>query len=249
MIPRTIWGVIALPITFAQWIYPPPLPSGKTLSDYASGADSSNITYSAGDSIFGSFEPAEVELYILYRCAQPPVKTPIYPSNLSISSSDPVVGSDGTWEWPWTYVSSAFTNAYTPGQDILFFSGIPNPKTSGSLCWFELSTGTDVTNQQPPFNRSITLNGSDATHHFVTMPFNVGPAAAVNTTWTTGGQNASDVYPNGVNITLSGGTLPTSTASGSQPSGTPNAASNSHTHIAYVQTIASVIMAISLLTF
>lgn len=212
-------------VALAQWIYPPAIPSGKTISDYASGVAISNITYAAGDSILGSFEPAQVDLYVLYRCTHTPVTSPIYPSNLSISSSDPVVAADGTWEWPWTYLSWAYTNAYTPGQDVLYFSGLPDPKISGSLCWFELSTGTDATNQQPPFNRSISLNGSDTAHHYVTMPFNVEHEAAVNTTWTTGGQNASQLYPSGLGFTLSGGTIPTATATTSSPSAKTNTAS------------------------
>ncbi|RFU28022.1 hypothetical protein B7463_g8316, partial [Scytalidium lignicola] len=248
MTPKSLLVAIALvSATFAQWIYPPPLPSGKTLSHYATGAVTSNITYSTGDSILGSFEPAKVDLYILYRCTHVPVTTPIYPSNLSISSSDPTVASDGTWEWPWTYLSWAYTNAYTPGQDVLYFTGIPNPNTTGSLCWFELSTGTDATSQQSPFNRSITLNGSDTAHHFVTMPFNIRTAATVNTTWTTGGQNASQLYPGRLSFTISGGILPTSTASADKASSTANDAS-SHIDIGYVQTIALSVIAVSIMS-
>ena len=210
----------------AQWIYPPPLPPGTTLSDFASGAQVSNLTYAVHDTILGSFQPATVDLYIIYRCTHTPTTTPIYPSNLTITSAEGTLTADGTWQYPWTYLSWANSNAFSPGQDLLFFSAFPEPNaTVGPLCWFELSTGTDETNQQPPFNRSITLDGGDAAHHFTTKPFNVVSARAVNTTWTING-NASGSVPSGSSVAFSIGTQPT--ASGGAASATPSSAGAAH---------------------
>lgn len=213
----------------AQWIYPPPIPSGTTLSDFASGALTSNLTYAVHDTILGSFEPSNVDLYILYRCTHSPTTTPIYPSNLTISSAEGTLAADGTWEYPWTYLSWAYSNAFSPGQDLLFFASFQAPNaTVGSLCWFELSTGTDETNPEPPFNRSISLNGGDFAHHFTTTPFNVVPARATNTTWTING-NASESGQGSPSFTLSFGSQPTATGGGAQPSATHSGAGAAYT--------------------
>jgi hypothetical protein len=212
----------------AKWIYPPPLPSGTTLSDFASGSLTSDLTYAVHDTILGSFEPSDVDLYIIYRCTHTPTNTPIYPSNLTISSAEGTLAADGTWEYPWTYLSWAYSNAFSPGQDLLVFAAFPTPNTTvGPLCWFELSTGTDKTNSEPPFNRSISLNGGDSAHHFTTKPFNIVPARAVNTTWTISG-NASESGQGSPGFTLSIGSQPTATGGSAQPSATHSGACSAY---------------------
>lgn len=225
---RLIFGLLFLLVaSSAQWIYPPPLPPGTTLSDFASGDLISDLSYGIHDTILGSFQPSTVDLYIIYRCTHTPTPRPIYPSNLTFSSAEGTLATDGTWQYPWTYVPWAYTNAFSPGQNLLFFSGFPAPNaTLGPLCWFELSTGTDETNPQPPFNRSITLDGGDAVHHFTTKPFNVVPGTAANTTWTING-NTSESGPSACSFVLSTGTQPTASTKGGESARASTASSGS----------------------
>jgi hypothetical protein len=56
------------PILIAQasWMYPFPLPTCESLMDYLSGLRPSSLGYSAGDGVFGSFEPSDA---LSLRCA------------------------------------------------------------------------------------------------------------------------------------------------------------------------------------
>ncbi len=61
--------LLSLPvIAHAAWVYPPPLPSEHSLAKYTTGRVATPLSYAANDSVFGGFDPSDVDLYQIQRC-------------------------------------------------------------------------------------------------------------------------------------------------------------------------------------
>jgi hypothetical protein len=200
-------------LVHAQWAYPPPLPEDATVSDYVSGSKTpnKNTTYAVNDVLFGGFQKVSVPVYLIYRCAHSPSNTVIRPSNSSFSSRVGAVAADGTWEWFSQYIEWAYTNAYAPGQDTLYFFTIPPVnETTGNMCWLELSAGSE-TNQVPPlFVRNITLDGSETQYHWYTEPWIVLPKREDSIIWPV------EIYENGTSVKPAPTSVPEEPSPGSR---------------------------------
>lgn len=198
-----------LPLLHAQFTYPPPLT--RPLADYLSGAASSPLNFSVGDSFFGGWDtPDHLVSFLVYRCASSSSTAgPIYPANDSFTSGAGHVSAagDGTWMYMpgfTTPAQSPFPNGVNYGHVPLWFYGVfPAPNaTTGDVCWFELYPGhEEVVRVPPPADvggvydavNNVTVSGGGSAFYYATVPFRVHPARpdGLTVTWKVGSsQNA-----------------------------------------------------------
>ena len=169
----------------AQWIYPPALPDGASLTDYTTGALSPIDDFHKDDTIVASYRTPQ-GAFGLARCAKPGHKTPIRPSNGTFASSEGRETPDGIWEFMPIYMNTALGNRISGGKNIWFVfleDYVPENTDGHSICWLELyegreeqigpldcdSTGTvcDV----GELTQVITVDGEDTRNYFATTPF------------------------------------------------------------------------------
>jgi len=132
-----------LPTASTQFIYPPNIPSDKTLSDYTSGNTSSLTNFVIHDGLWGSYTTPK-PAFTITRCAQAGRTEPIYPSNSTFNSTVGQYASDGTWQWMDNYSNGNFPNVYSAGKNlwpilpIFEFAPYVGNETTGHVCWWEL---------------------------------------------------------------------------------------------------------------
>lgn len=197
-----------LSVAHGQFTYPPPLT--RPLTDYLSGAASSPLNFSVGDSLFGGWDtPDHLVSFLVYRCAGAlsSSSTTIAPSSDSFTSgAGHVSAADGTWMYMpgfTTPADSPFPNGVNYGHvGVWFYAAFPAPNaTTGAMCWFELYPGHEETVRVPPppevggvydAVNNVTVNG-DGAFYYATVPFWVHPARpdGLTVTWKVGStQNA-----------------------------------------------------------
>ncbi|KAJ6780744.1 hypothetical protein PWT90_04619 [Aphanocladium album] len=201
-----------LPLAAGQFHYPPPLT--RPLSDYLSGAATSPLNFSVGDTLFGGWDtPSGLVSYLVYRCTSSSsslsktTTTTILPTNESFTNeAGHVSAADGTWMYMpgfTTPADSPFPNGVNYGHvNIWFYAEFPAPNaTTGDMCWFELYPGREETMRVPPppevggvydAVNNVTVDGAGAFYH-ATVPFWVHPARpdGLTVTWKVGSsQNA-----------------------------------------------------------
>jgi hypothetical protein len=194
-----------LPIAAPQFIYPPNVPQGKTLSDYTSGSLSPIIYYLIHDAIIGSYRTPK-EAFSITRCAKAGRTDPIYPSNSTFDSKEGHLAPDGTWEVMDSYSNGMFRNIYNPGNNLWVipdFEPYVGNATTGHICWWELYSVTEKqvdygsngvypngTIYPQDLRRVVTLVGSDTGNYFASTPFVVNATMREgnrNYTWTSAG--------------------------------------------------------------
>lgn len=207
----------------AQWIYPPPLPDGATLTDFTTGALSPITDFVIHDSMIASYSTPDGG-YGLARCAKPGRTEPIYPSNGTFTSEKGRLADDGTWEFMSIYIN-ANGNRIGRGNNIWYemsFEDYVESETMGrKICWLELYEGREERDVKTDcasagctqeFTQVITVDGSDKANYFASTPFVVQTTmreGRQNQSWSSGDHSSSDAT-----ITIHIGSEPTGNAAG-----------------------------------
>lgn len=204
-----------LPTASPQFIYPPNVPSDKTLSDYTSGNTSPLTNFVIHDGLWGSYitpKPA----FSITRCAQAGRTEPIYPSNSTFNSTVGQFAEDGTWQWMDSYSNGDFANVYSAGNNpwpIFDFAPFVGNETTGHVCWWELYSVKEKQDQSWTWDanntgtqnlrREVTLVGSDTANYFASTPFVVQTtmrAGNRNVTWRSSGQTDNSASKTTISI-------------------------------------------------
>ncbi|KMW66741.1 hypothetical protein BDDG_11700 [Blastomyces dermatitidis ATCC 18188] len=193
-----------LPYTSAQWLYPPNIPEGKSLSDYTSGADPIISDYYEYDIIVGGFRTPKPS-FTISRCAKKGRTEPIYPSTVTFNSSDGHLAADGTWQYMDSHSNGPWSNEYPAGKHpwITPVWHLVGNETTGTICWWELYSvseekihchPTQGRDCESPYTRAVTVLGNDTENYFATVPFTVHAGlreGGRNYTWNSGDHTAS----------------------------------------------------------
>ena len=179
-------GFCLFPLVSAQWIDPPALPKGASLTDYTSGALSPIEDYHMDDAMIAHYSTPQGG-YGMARCAKPGHTKPILPSNGTFASREGRTTPDGIWEFMPIYMNTGLGNRISRGSNIwlVFWEDYVPAKTNGhSICWLELYEGweeqigpldCDSTGTVCPggdgLTQVITVDGEDTRNYFATTPF------------------------------------------------------------------------------
>lgn len=207
----------------AQFIYPPNVPSSKTLADYTSGASAPITSYVIHDAIIGSYSTPK-SAFTITRCARAGSTTPIYPSNSTFNSTMGHIAADGTWQVMDSYSNGMFPNVYSAGNNLWIiadFADYVGNDTTGHMCWWELysvsekqvnyGTWSDNNTYTQDLRREVTLLGGDTDNYFASTPFVVDTTMRLgnrNYTWRSSGGSDNSAS----STTISVGNRPTGNA-------------------------------------
>lgn len=193
-----------VPLISAQWIYPPPLPSDKTLADYTSGKAQPILDFLEHDMLIGDFKTPKPAMSIT-RCAKEGHTEPILPSSESFNSTQGRITADGTWQMMDAWIDWYTMNVYSKGKNIWVvanFENVVGNDTTGRICWWELYSRSER-QVQTPFDPvtgiskvlpEVTLIGEDTENYFASTPFIIGTtkrAGGENYTWRAGSSHGS----------------------------------------------------------
>lgn len=215
-LPTSLLALVATitPLASSQFIYPPPLPSDKTLADYTSGRAQPIRDYVIHDAIIGSITTPKPSFPIT-RCAKEGRTEPILPSKESFTSTEGRLTEDGTWQMMESWIDWAGANRYKKGKNLWIipdFEYYVGNETTGRMCWWELYSVSEEL-YQTPFDPvtgvskvvpKITLLGEDTENHFASVPFIVNTQMRPgnrNYTWRSGG--GSDNRASSTTISIS----------------------------------------------